>query len=212
MNHRHILAPLKPLTVALMLSLAASASGHGFFGSSASDSDCEDCAGGGQGMMRSGHMMGSGGMFTGDDWSASNWSGYGRHSMMGSDHRFGHGYMMGDGFMMGGMMDLSTPRMAGLLGLDDKQRNKIEEIQKQLGEQQWTHFHEMYKQHAAMQSLFNKDEMDDKAILEAHRAMADAHLKMLEIQLQARRKMQEVLTEEQRERVHQIQDYDWGAR
>ncbi|ABC30593.1 hypothetical protein HCH_03866 [Hahella chejuensis KCTC 2396] len=204
-----VLAPLNALFFTLILCLAASASGHGFFGSSASDSDCDDC---GAGMMRGRHMMGSGGMFTGDDWSASNWSGYGRHSMMESRRMFGHGYMMGDGFMMGGMMDLSSPRMAGLLGLDDKQRSKIEEIQKQLGEQQWVHFQEMYKQHAAMQNLLNKDEMDDKAILEAHRAMADAHLKMLEIRLQARRKMQEALTEEQRERLHQIQDYDWGSR
>lgn len=130
--------------------------------------------------------------------------------MMGRGHgpgMMGRGYgHMGPGMMgsgqgpgaMGGMMH-GAPYAA--LDLSDEQRSKIAEIQSGLRQ---THWALMGAMHESRQKLFELEaggKADDAAAREATEAMAALHEQMHATMLDARQRMDAVLTDEQRGRL-----------
>jgi len=106
------------------------------------------------------------------------------------------GYGMGPG-MMGGF----GPG-AGYYGLDltTEQRAKIGEIRKEFSEKQWELMGKLHAQGGPMEEAISGP-FDEKAARKAYEAMTDAHKKMFEASLQMRKKVEAVLTPEQREQM-----------
>ena len=108
----------------------------------------------------------------------------------------GGGYGMGPG-MMGGF----GPGY-GLYGLDltSDQRAKIGDIQREFAEKRWELMGKLHAQDGPMSQAF-AGPFDEKAARKAYEAMTDAHKKMFEASLQMRKKVEAVLTPEQREQM-----------
>jgi len=135
---------------------------------------------GGEMMMGSG-MMGSGTMGSGTMGSGT----------MGSG-------MMGPGMMGGGMMGPGT--MGGYPGvnLSDEQRAKISAIQREVMRKQWELMGKMHEQQFHMHDLFESGKTDDAAARKAYDEMSAAHKQMFQNMLEARKRIDAVLTDEQR--------------
>ena len=117
--------------------------------------------------------------------------------MMGGQ---GMGGMMGPGMMggqgMGGMMG-----GVGALNLTDDQRQKIGEIQQEVSRKHWDLMAKMHEQQYRMHEL-QSGKTDDAEARKAYAAMSDSHRQMFETMLDARKRMDAVLTKEQREKLH----------
>jgi len=119
------------------------------------------------------------------------------------------GYGMGPGMMGGygsggygmgpGMMGGAGP-YAGL-DLSSEQRSKIADIQQALWRKQWDLMGKMHEGRFHMHQQYGGAETDDSAVRKAYQAMADAHKQMFEATLDARRRIDAVLTKEQREKL-----------
>jgi Spy/CpxP family protein refolding chaperone len=156
----------------------------------------------GQG-MGPGMMQGYGGMM-----------GYG--PMMGYGMGMMHGGpMVGMGMVgmgMGGMGMMPCPMMGGLQGgpnggvqLDEQQQQKMNRIREKLWQQQQEHMQTMWDHHNRMQSLWQDGKADNDKVLDAHRQMQKSQLEMLEQRLKLQQEMEDVLTEEQRKQLWQMQ-------
>jgi len=144
----------------------------------------------GQGMMAGGTMMGPGMMGQG---------------MMGG--------MMGQGTMGGGMMEqgmtggygqgMGSGMMGRYGGLDlsDEQRAKIAGIQREVGRKQWELMAKMHDQKFHMHDLYGAGKVDDASARKAFDEMSDAHRQMFETTLEARKRIDSVLTDEQRKQL-----------
>jgi Spy/CpxP family protein refolding chaperone len=121
------------------------------------------------------------------------------------------GGMMGQGMgpgMMGGMMGQGMgPGMMGgagpyaALNLSREQRSKIAGIQQDLWRKQWDLMGKMHEERFHMHQLTSGAETDDSAVRKAYQAMADAHKQMFEAMLDTRKRIDAVLTKEQREQL-----------
>ncbi|WP_161993148.1 Spy/CpxP family protein refolding chaperone [Lacisediminimonas profundi] len=133
----------------------------------------------GPGMM-GGYGMGPGmmGGYGGGPWMMD---GYGS-GMMG-------GFGMGPGWMGRNIPDLTT-----------EQRNKITEIQKDLRQKQWTLMDKMHEQPQS-QNLYKDGKFDEQAARKAYDTAAAFHKQMFENSLEARKRMDGVLTAQQREKL-----------
>ena len=126
--------------------------------------------------------------------------------MMGG---YGPGYGMGPGMMGGGpgygmgpgMMGGYGPRGYAALNLSDEQRAKISAVQQESSRKQWDLMGKMQEQGFGMHQLFELGKSDDAAARNAYQAMADAHKQMFEASLDARKRIDAVLTNEQREQL-----------
>jgi len=98
------------------------------------------------------------------------------------------GYGMGPG-MMGGYGDCQHGR-----NLSAEQQKKIAEIQRELGQKRWQLMGEMHQQSGSMYQLFGPGPTDEKAARRAYEAMAEIHKQMFEASLQARKRIEAVLT------------------
>ncbi len=131
----------------------------------------------GPGMMGGGYGPGHG-------------QGYG---MMGG---YGPGYGMGPGMMMGG------PGMMGgyrhVLNLTDDQRSKLGEIQQDFAKTHWAMMSAMHGEGGPMAQMYSGDE---KAVRQGYEAMSAMHKQMFESSLEMRKRMDAVLTDEQREQM-----------
>jgi Spy/CpxP family protein refolding chaperone len=126
--------------------------------------------------------------------------------MMGG---YGPGYGMGPG-MMGGY----GPRAGwGLAALDltDAQRAKIADIQREASRKQWDLMGKVHEQQYRLQEQYESGKAEDEAARKSYAAMADAHKQMFDIQLDTRKKIDAVLTPEQREQLRQGYRGRWGA-
>ncbi len=139
---------------------------------------------------------------------------YGYGPMMG--YGMGMGMMHGDPMMggmgMGGMGMMPCPMMGGLQGgpeqgltLDDEQQQKLNHIRQKLWQQQQEHLQKMWQHHGEMQQLWRDGKPDSDKILDAHRKMQKDQLDMLEQRLKLQQEMDEVLTDEQRQQLWQMQ-------
>jgi len=116
---------------------------------------------------------------------------------------YGPGYGMGPG-MMGGMM--GSGMMVGAnpyagLDLSAEQRAKVSDIQEGLWRKQWDLMGKMHEERYHMYQLMSGVTPDDASARKAYQAMADAHKKMFDAMLDARKQIDAVLTKEQREKL-----------
>jgi Spy/CpxP family protein refolding chaperone len=174
-------------------------------------------------------MMGPGGGGPGYGQGQGYGSGYGPGygmgpGMMGGYGGYGPGYGMGPGMMggyggygmgpgiMGGYGGYGMgPGMMGGYGgyggygygvdLSREQRAKMAEIQQEFGRKQWNLMEKMHEEGGPMYQAFGSGALDEKAARKAYQDMADAQKQMFEAQLEARKKIDAVLTPEQREQM-----------
>ena len=116
--------------------------------------------------------------------------------MMGG---YGPGYGMGPG-MMGGYGGYGGYRGYGV-DLSPEQRAKIADIQQELGRKQWGLMEKMHEEGGPMYQAFGSGAFDEKAARKAYETMAEAQKQMFEASLQMRKKLDAVLTPEQREQM-----------
>jgi Spy/CpxP family protein refolding chaperone len=154
----------------------------------------------GPGMMGPG-MMGGYGMGPG----TMEGYGYGP-GMMGLGAMGGYG--MGPGMMGPGTMGPGYGAFGGL-GLSDEQRARIAEIQHEVSRKQWDLMGKMHEQRYQMHQFDAQGKLDDGAARKAYQAMGEAHKAMFETMLDARKRIDSVLTKEQRE---QLRRGWWGGR
>lgn len=141
----------------------------------------------GPGMMRGwgeGYGMGRGMM-----------GGYGMGP--GMMHGWGEGYGMGPGMMYG------YAHSGAILGLSDEQAAKIEAIQSDAWKKQWDLAGKTFSASAKLREQFANETPDRKAVDSAYKALADLHLQQIDSRLDARAKIDAVLTKEQRERLQE---------
>ena len=125
--------------------------------------------------------------------------------MMGGG--YGPGYGMGPGMMGGygpgqgmgpGMMGGGYGPGYAALNLTDEQRKKIDAIQEEV----WSKQGElMGRMHAQSYRMHDFDKADDAAARKAFDEMAVAHKQMFETRLDARKRIDAVLTPEQRKQL-----------
>jgi len=114
--------------------------------------------------------------------------------MMGGN---GGGYGMGPG-MMGG--DLSEGAYASLK-LSPEQRKQITAIQQETSKAMWQMMGTMHEQGFHMHGMFGPGAFDEAAARKAFQTMQETQKAMFEMQLQARQRIEGVLTKEQREQL-----------
>ncbi|MCC6609053.1 MAG: Spy/CpxP family protein refolding chaperone [Burkholderiales bacterium] len=113
--------------------------------------------------------------------------------MMGG---YGRGYGMGLG-MMGGPL--------GALDLTDAQRAQINKIQDETRRKNWDVMGKMQDERAKLRDAYASGTADRAAILDAYKRIGDLRLQRIENGLDARERIQGVLTKEQREQLRR-----WG--
>jgi Spy/CpxP family protein refolding chaperone len=134
--------------------------------------------------------------------------------MMGG---YGGGWGMGPGMMGGyGPGGGMGPGMMGGYGGDPyagldltaDQRKKIADTREQAGKAMWQLMGTMHEQGYRMHDLVGPGTLDEQAARKAFEAMAATHKAMFDLQLDARRKVDAILTQEQRDRLRK----SWGNR
>jgi len=121
-------------------------------------------------------------------------SGYGMGpGMMGG---YGGGYGRGPG-MMGGY---GSEAYAGLK-LSAEQQKKVTAIQQETSKAMWQLMGTMHEQGHHMQGMFGPGALDEAAARKAFQTMQETQKSMFDMQLEARKKIDAVLTMEQRDQL-----------
>lgn len=135
--------------------------------------------------------------------------GYGMGPGMMGGGGYGPGYGMGPGMMGGGGYGPGQGMGPGMMGggygpgyaalnLTDEQRKKIDAIQEEV----WSKQGElMGRMHAQSYRMHDFGKADDAAARKAFDEMAAAHKQMFETRLEARKRIDAVLTPEQRKQL-----------
>lgn len=120
----------------------------------------------------------------------------------------GPGMMMGGPGMMGGMGMMGGAGMGdchsggyAALKLTDEQRAKLSDIERDLSRKQREVMSRMHAQDVHMHDLFALGSVDESKARKAFDAMTVAHKEMFEASLEAGKRMNAVLTDEQRKRL-----------
>ena len=116
----------------------------------------------------------------------------------------GGGFGMGHGMMWGGY---GGDALAGL-ALSAEQRQQIEKIQGEAARSRWQLMKTMHEQGYHMMGGFGPGQLDEAAARKAFDAMQAAHKSMFELSLSARKRIEAVLTPQQREQLSR----EWGKR
>ena len=131
--------------------------------------------------------------------------GYGPGYGMGPG--YGRGYGRGSG-MGPGMMGGYGPGGCGGYGygwehlkLTDEQRAKIDKILQDSAHQRWELMGKMHEQGWKMRELYASGKADDGALKQAYDTMSAMRKSMFENNLETRKKIDAVLTKEQREQL-----------
>jgi len=141
---------------------------------------------------------------------------YGMGPGMMNGYGPGAGYGMGAGFMAGPGGHGMGPGMMGSFGgeayvgleLSPEQRNKIAEIQQATAKAQWQLMGAMHEQGYRMHGIAGPGAFDEAAARKSFDAMTETRKAMFEIQVEARKKFDAVLTPQQREQLRRY----WSAR
>ena len=112
------------------------------------------------------------------------------------------GYGMGPGMMHG----VANEAYAGL-DLSPEQRRKIADIQREAAKAQWQLMGTMHQQGYHMYGMFGPG-IDEADARKSFQTMAETQKAMFEMQLETRKKIDAVLTKEQREQLRR----HWGSR
>jgi Spy/CpxP family protein refolding chaperone len=136
--------------------------------------------------------------------------GYGP-GMMGGYGGYGPGYGMGPGYGRGGGAGPGWGRggCGGYgygygwehLKLTDEQRAKIDKILQDSAHQRWELMGKMHEQGWKMRELYASGKADDAALKQAYDTMSAMRKSMFENNLETRKKIDAVLTKEQREQL-----------
>lgn len=111
-------------------------------------------------------------------------------------------YGLGPGMMMGpGMMWGYGGGWGYGVDLTPEQRAKIAGIQQDVARKRWQLMGKLREQGGPMYEAFGPGALDEQAARRAYDAMADAHKQMFEAWLDARKRIEAVLTPEQREQL-----------
>jgi len=130
--------------------------------------------------------------------------------MMGG---YGGGWGMGPGMMGGygpgggagpGMMRGYGGDAYADLDLSADQRKKISDIREQTGKAMWQLMGTMHEQDYHMNGMMGPGALDEQAARKAYESMAATHKAMFDMQLEARRKVDAVLTPEQRDKLRKV--------
>ena len=124
-----------------------------------------------------------------------NGGGYGGVYGMGQG-MMGGGYGMGNGTMFG----YTSDAYAGL-DLTPEQQKTMAGIQEQTSKVMWQHMGAMHGQGYHMQGMFGSGPFDEVAARKSFQTMAETQKAMFELQLDGRKKIDAVLTKEQREKL-----------
>ncbi len=111
--------------------------------------------------------------------------------MMGGQ---GPGYGMGSG-MMGGYASRAD------LNLTAEQRSKIAKIQNDVRRKHWDLMGKMQDEQAQMNEQYHSDQRDDAPLSKSYRDMSELRQQMFDLSLSARRQIDAVLTQEQRDKL-----------
>ena len=141
---------------------------------------------------------------------------YGMGPGMMNGYGPGAGYGMGPGYMAGpsghgmgpGMMGSSAGEAYAGLDLSLEQRSKIAEIQQATAKAQWQLMGTMHEQGYRMYGNAGPGVFDEAAARKSFEAMSESRKAMFEMQIEARKKIDAVLTPQQREQVRKY----WGTR
>lgn len=128
--------------------------------------------------------------------------GYGGYGM-GPGMMGGYGGGMGRGMMFG----YANEAYAGL-DLSPEQRKKIADIQEETSKAMWQLMGTMHQQGYHMQGMLGPGALDEQAARKSFQTMTETHKAMFEMQLEARKRTDAVLTKEQREKLRQY----WSGR
>ncbi len=111
---------------------------------------------------------------------------------------------MGPG-MMQGMMGMGHMGLGAIwmLDLSDDQRAKLHKIKNDLRKQNWSTMGKMMDEQARLQELFGAERRDPKAIGAVYGRIFDLKRQMIEARIEATNRMQDLLTQEQREQLKQ---------
>lgn len=134
------------------------------------------------------------------------------HGNFGPDYGMGPGMMggygMGPGMMGGqgsgygmgpGMMDGYASRAD--LNLTAEQRSKIAKIRNDVRRKHWDLMGKMQDEQAQMNEQYNSDLRDDAPLSKSYREMSELRQQMFDLSLSARRQIDAVLTQEQRDKL-----------
>jgi Spy/CpxP family protein refolding chaperone len=141
---------------------------------------------------------------------------YGTGPGMMNGYGPGASYGMGPGFMPGPGGYGMGPGMMGSFGgeayvgldLSPEQRNKIAEIQQVTAKAQWQLMGTMREQGYRMYGIAGPGAFDEAAARKSFEAMTETRREMFEMQIEARKKLDAVLTPEQREELRRY----WSSR
>jgi Spy/CpxP family protein refolding chaperone len=106
------------------------------------------------------------------------------------------GYSMGPGMMWG-----YGAGGYGGLKLSDEQRTKIASIQEEFSRKQWELMGKMHEQRYQLYEFDSSDKTDESAARKAYQAISDTRKAMFENSLDMRKRIDAVLTKEQREQL-----------
>ena len=120
--------------------------------------------------------------------------------MMGGYGGYGPGYGMGPG-MMRGYRGGPGAYGYGIPDLTSEQRAKVAEIQKELRTKQWALMRSMHELAFNQGDAYRDGKLDEQAARKAFDAMTDLRKQMFENSLEARKRMDDVLTPQQRKEL-----------
>lgn len=138
----------------------------------------------------------------------------GGYGMMGG---YGGGYGMGPGMMGGfgggwGIHGMMGAYLGSDLNLTDAQQVKIGKIMDETRKQHWALMGAMMDQQVRLRDLSAASKPDDAAIGAAYRSLSQMQQQMFETMVAAQKRMDAVLTKEQREQLRNYWRRGWGAR
>ncbi len=182
------------------------------------------CQGYGCGMMMGPGMMGPGMMGPGMMGPGMMGPGMMGPGMMGPGMMGGYGmgpgmmggYGMGPG-MMGGMMGPGMmggygygESYAGIPGLTKEQAEKIDKIRDDLAKKEAPLMQQMFEENRKLQDMYSSG-ADPSALDQAYRKTTDLQRQVFNARADAQKRMNAVLTKEQRERIQRMQrGYGYG--
>jgi Spy/CpxP family protein refolding chaperone len=123
---------------------------------------------------------------------------------------YGPGYGMGPGMMGPGMMGPGYGMGPGMMGgygpyygldLSSEQRAKIAAIQEDFARKHWDLMYRMHEAGWRMHDVSPEGKFDEQAARKAFDAMSEARKQMFETWLDAQKRMDAVLTADQREKL-----------
>ena len=170
-------------------------------GSAFAQTSAGGCPGGGYGPGMMGGGYGGGPGMMGGGFGAG---------MMGGGFGPGRG-MMGGGYGGGpGMMGWAGD-WSDAIGLSDEQRTKINRIEDDTRHSHWALMNSMMDQQAKLRDLYEAPKRDSAAIDDTYKAIGDIRQKMIDSSIDARKRMQAVLTSKQQEKLRAYREQDrWG--